>query len=230
MGNYDCFGTEAPTQSPTNSPSVDPTINPTQDPTLEPTLNPTINPTANPSLSPTLKPTRFPTKLNQYNSYFPITYSMVNCSQSDKIKIMENAIEITHSLAEIIEFGYVETYPLLSYYSFWLRIKSMNDVKISRIATLSPLDKTQRFLNSDSIFLDAEIRCDEDECVYLKSIDQRIEFEDSVEQKLKIFFTNSPQISFKVSDDSSAIKSLISTNEVVIDYVFWSLTSLTFAL
>ena len=196
---------------------------------LVPTQSPTTtrlwirDPTADPSSYPTTSPTFRPTNADLYDSYFNIEFMMINLDNMQITKMVEDSIDTTNDIAQLIETAYVEE-TSLPYHVFWLQIKHLNGFEIQNIGD----DYLGKFLNAN-ITMNCAMRCAAANCENLLYLEQN-EFEENVEMKLNEYFDaneNVQTIEFVVESNLESIKIMELYPVDAIDYVFWGLTGLT---
>eukprot|EP01084_Bolivina_argentea_P291969 501862_1 len=184
------------------SPTHDPTTSPTVAPTTAPTINPTQN-TRNPTNYPTKKPTRNPTTSKEYDSYFMITYLILNLQTDDINHLTSNSSNTIHRIIQNIESAYYEV-TSLQFEHYWLQVTEIIGIKTENINK----DKKPEFVRSnDKIDISSTIKCDKTVCEILLDSKYQKRFLSHAQNNLRDYFssfqnTSQSNITFLVEGDT----------------------------
>eukprot|EP01084_Bolivina_argentea_P291970 501864_1 len=185
---------------------ISPTHEPTKSPTFSPTTTPTINPTQNtknPTNNPTKKPTRNPTTSKEYDSYFMITYLILNLQTDDINHLTSNSSNTIHRIIQNIESAYYEV-TSLQFEHYWLQVTEIIGIKTENINK----DKKPEFVRSnDKIDISSTIKCDKTVCEILLDSKYQKRFLSHAQNNLRDYFssfqnTSQSNITFLVEGDT----------------------------
>eukprot|EP01083_Nonionella_stella_P056123 147958_1 len=175
-----------PTIHPTPNPCMEPTTEPTFHPTQDPTTDPTVYPTFDPTMDPTFQPTRHPTVSEAYDSYFNITYLLLNVEIRDLYALVNDTMNATTHMIDIIEISYMMTTGLKLQF-FCLQIYTILRIDVDNIEH----DHWSSFKTStNAISLGSTIQCNRDNCKLLINPQFQDDFISTAQEKLRVYFAN----------------------------------------
>eukprot|EP01084_Bolivina_argentea_P159480 277748_1 len=216
--------TQPPTFSPTNIPTIPPTNQPTYSPTIAPikypTVSPTILPTISPTISPTQAPTRLPTIYIQFIMKMDIIYVFKNLTFDNYQFIIRNMYhgEI-EQMEELIEQNYFDTALLPEYSLFDVKFKKFNRINKDKVTSY---DILQQHNKDGNLYIKSRVQFMDPYAAYMVKTSQSIQWQQSVTQSFRIFFSNNDVI-FSVGN-STDLKAVLINEPTDNMKIFWIIT------
>eukprot|EP01083_Nonionella_stella_P064496 168128_1 len=130
--------------------------------------SPTMDPTQVPTFDPTPQPTRHPTVSGAYDSFFHILYRIGHLSDTQIYFLIENKETAFAEIIDIIEMAYFEATSLKLQY-FWLRIETINGLKLQDIDGDSIPKLLATKDNDDALAMNCTMECGKTTCEILLS-------------------------------------------------------------
>ena len=202
------------------------TFAPTPAPTNFPTNYPTLSPSVAPSFSPSTAPTNNPIATKDFDSFISITYLLQNLNDEDKIQIVNDPLNETRYIEDVIK----QKYFLDGFLSFENFLVSISDIQGSEITAIDTNTQFE-WINLETLSLNAQIDCNEndDNINYCASIQQQSkktnDFYDRVAADLRVHYSNQ-QITFSSENGNALIIDCKDCEEEQPDYVLYGLAGI----